>query len=272
MVVFPNAKINIGLNILRKRKDNFHEIETVFYPVKLCDILEIIINPANSQVNRFTNTGININAPTEKNLVEKAYLMLTDEFKLPEITMQLHKIIPFGAGLGGGSSDAAFTILLLNKLFSLNLTSGKMIDYAGRLGSDCPFFILNKPLLAEGKGDILQPVDLNLSGWFITLVKPPFDISTSQAYEGIQTKIPSHKLIESIQSPPDQWRETITNDFERLMFSKYPELEQIKNKLYKQGAAYASMSGSGSTIYGIFKSETNVSVIFPKYFVWSGIL
>lgn len=269
MILFPNAKINIGLNILNKRKDNFHNIETIFYPIKLCDILEIIKKPRD-QGSLLTNTGMTINISPEQNLIVKAYNLIKNAYKLPDINIYLHKNIPFGAGLGGGSSDAAFTIILLNKIFSLGLNHEQMIDYALQLGSDCPFFIINKPALAQGRGEILNQINLNLSGWFLTLVKPPVNISTSIAYANVKPKAPSHKLTDNIKLPPDQWPEIINNDFEKTIFLKYPELAHIKEKLYKCGAVYSSMSGSGSAVYGIFKNETNVKDIFPQYYVWSG--
>ena len=272
MISFPNAKINIGLNIIRKRDDGFHDIETVFYPVKLCDVLEILENPEGSHMPLFYSTGLPLDVPLSKNICIIAYHELQKDFKLPEISIHLHKIIPYGAGLGGGSSDAAFTIDLINKLFSLELTKEQIRNYALRLGSDCVFFTENKPVVASGRGEVIQSVDLNLSGLYIVVVKPSFSISTNEAYSEVVPDIPSYNLVESIKLPPEKWTDIIVNDFEKKLFIKYPELSRIKEKLYLMGALYASMSGSGSAIYGIFKNEPDISEAFPGCFVWNGVL
>ncbi len=272
MISFPNAKINIGLNIVRKRDDGFHDIETVFYPVKICDILEILENPLGSRMPLFHNTGLLIDVSLDRNLCVKAYHLLQKDYKLPEISIHLHKIIPFGAGLGGGSSDAVFTIKLLNKLFSLELTNDKIRNYAIMLGSDCSFFIESIPVFASGRGEVIQSVDLNLTGLYILIVKPPFGISTIEAYSELIPEIPYYNLIESIKLPLEKWTDIITNDFEKKLFVKYPELSRIKEKLYKAGALYASLSGSGSALYGIFKNEPDIADLFPGNFVWSGVL
>jgi 4-diphosphocytidyl-2-C-methyl-D-erythritol kinase len=272
MISFPNAKINIGLNILRKREDGYHEIESVFYPIELCDILEIVENPSGSHMAAFHNTGILIDVPKEKNLCLKAYHLLQKDFKLPEGSIHLHKIIPLEAGLGGGSSDAAFTINILDNLFSLGLSDEKKIYYASLLGSDCAFFIRNKPSLASGRGEILKEIELDLTGLYIAVVKPSFSISTSEAYSGVRPGLPGCRLTENMKLPVEQWKGNITNDFENHIFLKHPDLAQIKEKLYLSGAVYASMSGSGSAIYGIFKEKMNVDEIFPDYFIWTGIL
>jgi 4-diphosphocytidyl-2-C-methyl-D-erythritol kinase len=272
MISFPNAKINIGLNVIRRRNDGFHDIETIFYPVKLCDILEIIENPEGDHMPLFHNTGLLIDVPLDKNICVKAFRLLQKDLKLPEISIHLHKIVPFGAGLGGGSSDAMFIISLLDKLFSLDLNDEKIRNYALNLGSDCVFFSINKPVMAKGRGELIEQVDLRLTGYNIIIVKPPFNISTIEAYSEVIPNNPKYNLKESIQKPVEKWTETITNDFEKHLFLKYPELPKIKEKLYRIGALYASLSGSGSAVYGIFKDEHNIEGWFPGCFVWQGIL
>jgi len=272
MISFPYAKINIGLNILRKREDGFHEIETVFYPIKLCDILEIVENPKGSHMPLFHNTGILIDAPIDKNLCVKAYRLLKEDYKLPEISIHLHKIIPIGSGLGGGSSDAAHTLILLSRLFSLDIKISALKEYAAKIGSDCAFFIENKTSFARGRGEILRPINFDLSGWFLVLVKHQVQISTSEAYKFAIPKIPVRNLSESIFLIPENWNGIIQNDFENYLFVNYPELKEIKEKLYKLGAVYASMSGSGSTIFGLFRNEVDLNYQFNNCFVWSDIL
>ncbi len=273
MITFPNAKINLGLNVLRRRDDGFHDIESLFYPIPLCDILEIIEKPVKSDLPIFTNTGLSVDSPAEKNLCVKAYHLLNADFKLPEIVIHLHKIIPFGAGLGGGSADAAFTITLLNKLFSLSLSSEMMRNYAAQLGSDCAFFIHNKPVFAEGRGEILNPIDLDLTGYYILLVKPNNNVSTAEAYKGVRPRIPKQRLTKSIHLPIEDWKKSIINDFEEHIFKKQTQLKSIKEKLYQSGAIYAAMSGSGSTIYGLFKNDPLVAdAEFNNCFTWIGKL
>ena len=256
MIAFPNCKINIGLNIINKRDDGFHNLESVFYPVSLCDILEITENK-NNEPTQIINTGLVVDCPMEKNLCFKAYQLLKKDFDLPEVTIHLHKIIPFGAGLGGGSSDAAFSITLLNSLFSLNLSNEKMREYAAILGSDCAFFIENKAAIATGRGEILKPIELNLLEYSIILVKPQINISTAEAFSGLKPETPNYSLQLSINQHITEWKNALQNDFEKHLFLKYPILSEIKSVLYQQGALYAAMSGSGSTIYGIFEKGTN---------------
>ncbi len=272
MVTFPNAKINLGLNILNKRTDGFHNIETLFYPVQLCDILEIIEKPKSIDLPYFTNSGLCIDAPIENNLCVKAFDLLKTDFNLPPIAMHLHKIIPFGAGLGGGSADAAFTITLLNKLFSLNLKKSVMLNYAEKLGSDCAFFIENKPALGTGKGEILEPVSIDLSAYYIYLVKLDIHISTAEAYSGISPNLPKKRILEIINLPVEAWKDLLINDFENHLFEKHKLLGKIKELLYQSGAVYAAMSGSGSTIFGLFKNEPVNDQYFIDYFTWIGKL
>jgi 4-diphosphocytidyl-2-C-methyl-D-erythritol kinase len=272
MLYFPSAKINIGLNILNKRPDDFHNIETVFYPVELSDILEIIESPKDSVFPFFTNTGYVIDTSPEKNLCVQAYQMLKKDFDLPPVAIHLHKIIPFGAGLGGGSSDAAFMLKALNSYFNLELDEKQLIQYAARLGSDCAFFIINKALLARGRGEILESIDLSLKDYYILLVTSPLHVSTAQAYSWVKPEIPAHPLSKLIEQPIESWREFIINDFEKQIFKKYSFFTETKRKLYELGAVFVSMSGSGSTIYGIFREKPDMKIIFPGCLVWQGKL
>jgi 4-diphosphocytidyl-2-C-methyl-D-erythritol kinase len=254
MIVFPNAKINIGLNVLSKRTDGFHNIETIFYPVGLSDVLEII--PSNNGILSFESTGLPIPGKKEDNLCLKAFHLLSSVFHLRSVKIHLHKIIPTGSGLGGGSSDCAFTIRLLNDLFLLGLSDDQMMNYARNLGSDCAFFFLNRPALAFNKGDHFEPLELNLSGYRIEIVTSAIHVDTAEAYG--MTEIHSESgssyfpLKEIIHHPLSEWKDFLVNDFERPVFKEYPVLERIKQNLYDRGALYASMSGTGSSIYGIF--------------------
>jgi len=269
MIVFPNAKINIGLNIIEKRSDGFHNIETVFYPIGLSDILEINI----SNKIAFENTGLTIeNKILENNLCYKAYKALNNSFKLNPVEIHLHKIIPFGAGLGGGSSDASFTLNVLNSLMKLNLDNEVLINYAEKIGSDCPFFLLNKPSFATEKGNKLETIELSLKGYFLVLVHPGIHVNTAKAYSKIKPQKPTQSLSEIISHPIESWKDKIKNDFEESVFGEYPEIRNIKNKLYDSGAIYASMSGSGSAIYGIFEKKIDLQNLFKSYFVYSELL
>ncbi|MCF6183260.1 MAG: 4-(cytidine 5'-diphospho)-2-C-methyl-D-erythritol kinase [Bacteroidales bacterium] len=265
MLVFPNAKINIGLNITEKRPDGFHNLESVFYPINLSDILEFVTSE--KKIN-FTNSGLQIGVSDNDNLVLKAYYLLKKDFKLPELNIHLHKIIPFGAGLGGGSSDAAFMLKALNQYFELNISEYKLQFYAQKLGSDCPFFITNKPVFAEGTGNIFTNIDLDLSSYYILLVKPNIHISTKDAFSEIKPKKPKISLKEIIKLPVKQWRELIKNNFEEPVFKMHPEIKNIKETLYNRGAVYAQMSGTGSTVYGIFEKKPENFKEFENYFTF----
>ncbi|MBK8808924.1 MAG: 4-(cytidine 5'-diphospho)-2-C-methyl-D-erythritol kinase [Bacteroidales bacterium] len=251
MIDFPNAKINIGLHVVEKRTDGFHNIETVFYPIPLCDVLEIIVDEQLT----FTNLGIEINAPAHENLCFKAYQLLAQDFNLPPAKIVLQKLIPFGAGLGGGSSDAAFTIKILNQLFLLGISDAEMESYARKLGSDCAFFIKNEPVYAYNKGDEFAKIDLSLKNKKLLLIKPSISIPTSVAYAEIKPQKGKIDLNELSTLPLVAWKDIIVNDFEFSVFKKYPELNEIKKMLYNYGALYASMSGSGSCMYGIFEND-----------------
>jgi 4-diphosphocytidyl-2-C-methyl-D-erythritol kinase len=265
VIVFPNCKINLGLHITRKRKDGFHDLETLFYPILLQDALEVISNEATEPL-QFTQSGIVIETAGD-NICEKAYALLKKDFpQLPSVKMHLHKAIPMGAGLGGGSADGAFTLLLLNKKYNLQLTDGQLIDYALQLGSDCPFFIINKPCLASGRGEKLQEFPLDLTPYKIVIVNPGIHINTGWAFSQLQQAAPSLPLAEVLQKPIQDWRHYLLNDFEGPIFSQYSEIKGIKDTLYNMGAIYASMTGSGSTVYGLFKKNEKLSFSFPAHY------
>lgn len=272
MISFPNAKINIGLNIIEKRDDGYHNIESAFYPVALCDALEIIENTDDSNERiSFTFSGIEIPGNADDNLCWYAYHLIAADYILPNVKVHLHKHIPIGAGLGGGSADAAFFIHLLNDKFELGISWGEMHNYARQLGSDCSFFISNKPSFAEGTGDQYESMKLDLSKYHIALVYPNIHINTAKAYSGVIPKTPT-RLLENdlLNLPIEQWKEFIHNDFEDSVFLQFPELKEIKQQLYSMGADYAAMSGSGSTVYGIFKNKTDLKNNFKNCFVWEG--
>jgi len=264
MISFPNAKINLGLSVLEKRTDGFHNLETVFFPVGWNDALEFVI----SDHFEFTTSGIPISGDPESNLVIKAYRILQHDYHLPNLKIHLHKNIPFGAGLGGGSSDAAFMLEMLNKAFKLNLSEDQLIQYAARLGSDCAFFIINKPVFATGRGEIMNIINRSLNPYFVLLVKPPVEISTALAFKNIVPHHPDTSLVELIIQPIENWKEKIFNQFELSVFQEYPQLKMVKNKLYESGAIYASLSGSGSCLYGIFHHlPDNWQNLFPANYL-----
>lgn len=254
MIIFPNAKINIGLNIVEKRSDGFHNIETIFYPVKIHDSLEII----ESSETEFFAHGINIPGNTTDNICLKAYELIKKDINLPHVHIHLLKNIPVGAGLGGGSADGAFMIKLLNQKFELGLTIEQMQRYARQLGSDCAFFIENTPVFAVGKGDEFLSQELNLEKYYIVLIKPDIHVSTIDAYGGCIPGKPAASLQLLANLPVSEWKNTIKNDFEKTVFKKYPSIQKIKEDLYEAGALYASMSGSGSSVFGIFEKETSL--------------
>lgn len=268
MVLFPNAKINIGLNILRKRGDGYHDIETLFYPIGLKDALEYV-EKGGSGVN-FVGSGLNLDIDPEQNIVVKAYRLLQEECVLPGLDIHLHKVIPFGAGLGGGSSDAAFFLRSLNEHFELNIPVEKIKSLAGRLGADCVFFLENKVVYATGTGANLESLDFSLKGHYLVLVKPPFGVDTKTAYAGVVPSEFPFNFKEIIVEPISNWEGRIKNDFETTLFVKCPELAHLKSRLSDMGAVYASMSGSGSSVYGIFDQKPVVNPDdFPSgSFIW----
>ena len=301
MIAFPNAKINIGLNVVAKREDGYHDIETVFYPVLLQDALEIKpmrpLDPA--QLRKRIEAGLLVQPddafmpyrllPRKKedipccslemtgnefpfnaadNLVVKAYLLLQQDFDLPSIDIKLHKHIPSSAGLGGGSSDCAFMITLLNRRFNLRMRESMMERYAAKLGADCAFFVSNTPSFATGKGEILNPIGLSLKGYTILLVKPDIAVKTADAYASVTPHRPEISLSDAVMRPVSEWKDCVFNDFEPSVFAKHPLLAEIKQKLYDLGAEYAAMTGSGSTIYGIFREPLDAPAdLFPGMFI-----
>jgi 4-diphosphocytidyl-2-C-methyl-D-erythritol kinase len=249
MIQFPNCKINLGLSILAKRADGYHELETVFYPIAISDALEILPS-ANLTM---TQSGIAVPGDPAQNLCLKAYHLLKKDFPtLPAVQMHLHKNIPMGAGLGGGSSDGTSTLLILNQQFSLGLNDQQLIDYASQLGSDCPFFVYNKACHATGRGEILKPITLDLSNYQFLLVHPGVHIATAWAFQQLNPNIKSESIQAIIEKPITDWKNTLINDFEAPVFKAEPKLSVIKDQLYQLGAIYASMSGSGSSLFGIF--------------------
>ena len=262
MIVFPNCKINLGLNIISRREDGYHDLETVFLPIPFTDVLEII----SSDKTELAVTGLPVNA--NDNLCSRAYYLLQKDFPdLPPVKMHLHKVIPLGAGLGGGSSDAAFTLQLLNEKFKLNLKTEELIDYALQLGSDCPFFIINKPCFATGRGEILQPINIDLNNYKFLIVNPGIHIDTKWAFSKVIPQERKVSIKDIITQPIESWKDQLHNDFESAVFAVYPEIKKIKNDLYDQGAVYASLSGSGSSVFGIFSKEENIQYTGnAKYF------
>jgi 4-diphosphocytidyl-2-C-methyl-D-erythritol kinase len=268
MIVFPNCKINLGLHILGKREDGFHNLETVFYPVSFKDALELI--PSTNTDIEFTTTGLAVDGNTADNLCVKAYHLLKKDFpEIPAVKIHLHKAIPLGAGLGGGSADAAFMLKLLNEKFKLNLLTDKLINYAMQLGSDCPFFIINKPCFATGRGEVLEEIAIDLSEYKIVLINPGIHINTGWAFSNITTPaLPVKSIKEIIQQPINTWKDDLKNDFEEAVFIAHPAIKEIKEALYAQGAIYVAMSGSGSTIFGIFEPNTgSLSLKDSNYFI-----
>lgn len=261
MITFPNIKINLGLSITEKRPDGYHNLETVFYPVALEDALEIRTNPEAQQKFTLHQHGMEIAGNPENNLVVKAYLLLDKEFHLPPVEIHLYKHIPSGAGLGGGSSDAAFMLKLLNEHYNLQLSDNQLEDYAVTLGADCAFFIKNTPTYAEGIGNIFSPIELSLKGYRIMIVKPDVFVSTREAFANIRPHRPEYPVREVIRRPVAEWKDTLINDFEASVFPQYPVIGEIKEELYHQGAIYASMSGSGSSVFGLFAAGTTLPEI-----------
>lgn len=271
MLTYPNAKINLGLNIVEKRPDGYHNIETVFYPIGLCDVLNVEKSDSCTDYS-FSSSGISIGGDPEENLIVKAYRLLQNDFELGPVDISLVKQIPFGAGLGGGSADAAFMLRSLNELFGLALTTNALENYAAKLGADCPVFIRNRSVFATGIGNIFSEINISLRDKFLLLVKPDIHVSTPEAYSLVTPQKPELSLHEAIKQPLANWKNIIRNDFEISVFAKYPEIEQIKTKLYDAGAIYASMSGSGSSVFGIFNEEPENIPDFGNYFISGGIL
>jgi len=310
MICFPNAKINLGLHIVSRRKDGYHNIETVFYPIGLKEALEIVptctnekSTPTNPDVPfiadnmdvpfanagtyitthsakqgeepvltlpyRFFQTGNMVQGNEEDNMVIKALKLISTEKKIPPVDIHLLKKIPSGAGLGGGSSDAAWMLRLLNDNFSLGYSDEELMHLATRLGADCPFFIHNRPAFATGIGDLLEPLELDLGDLFFVLVKPDISVPTKEAYAMITPRQPELSLKEIVKKPVAEWRERMKNDFELPVFKKYPQICSIKQQLYDLGAVYASMSGSGSSVYGFFQAEPDLKEMCSNHYIWT---
>lgn len=267
MVVFPHCKINLGLQVISKRDDGYHNIETCFYPVPWRDVLEII----KSNDFSFSQSGLTIRGNAAENLCVKAYQLLQKDFNLTPVQIHLHKVIPMGAGLGGGSSDAAFTLRVLNSIFTLNLSQNALMGYATKLGSDCSFFIDDKPMLASGRGEILSETTLSLTGKYLVIIKPDIHVSTAEAYGGVKPKQPTQTITKIINEQIPNWKEILLNDFEESVFKKHAVIKEIKEKLYLHGALYASMSGSGAAVFGIFDSPIDFENLFEGAY-WSGNL
>lgn len=272
MITFPIAKINLGLNVVERRPDGYHNLETVFYPVYIKDALELTMMNT-----RFPSavdcdikvTNLHIEGDEQKNLVVKAYKLLKEDFpQLPRVHAHLYKGIPTQAGMGGGSSDCAYMIRLLNEMFTLGLSDERMIQYAARLGADCPFFILSRPAYAEGIGEQLQPISLDLSSYYIAVVRPDIPVSTKEAFSLIKPVKPARNCRDVVMQPVETWRNELTNDFEQSVFTLHPEIGAIKDRLYDLGAVYAAMTGSGSSVFGLFREEIKIGEHFPDMFTY----
>jgi len=270
MICFPNAKINLGLNIVSKRPDGYHNLETIFYPIDIKDALEIIVRDDLSK-DIFTESGINVDAAPENNLVMKALKLMRTTYQFPHIEVHLLKKIPFGAGIGGGSADAAFMLKLINNTFALGATSKELASLAVQLGADCPFFIYNHPVFASGVGEVFEEIGLSLKEYYFVLIKPDIHVSTKDAFSEIKPAQPEMCLKEIIKRPIEDWKVLMINDFEKSVFIKYPQIKEIKESLYARGAEYASMTGSGSSVFGIFKEEVKgIEGVYPDCFIWQG--
>lgn len=269
MVSFPPCKINLGLNVIRKRADGYHDLVTCFYPVPWCDALEIV--PARDF--SFSISGTPVPGPAADNLCVKAYELLKNEFKLDPVAIHLLKVLPIGAGLGGGSSDGAFALKMLNELFGLGLSHAQLSEYASQLGSDCAFFIESRPAIGTGRGEVLTGIDLSLAGKFLVIVKPEVSISTSKAFAGVVPRSPTADLKDVLENRPIQeWRDLLQNDFEDHLFRQFPIIDSLQKKMYAQGARFAMLSGSGSAVFGIFDSEVDLRKAFEGVRYWSGSL
>lgn len=272
MIVFPKAKINIGLRITGKRSDGYHDIETLFYPVNLSDALEYVVAQEPLQKDIITLTGLSTGGVPENNLVIKTVVRLRQDHSIPFLKIHLHKSIPAGAGLGGGSSDAVCFLKSLNRYFRLSMKKDEIEGIALEMGSDCPFFVESLPSYATGRGEILQPVHPFLTGLYLVLANPGVDISTREAYQNCNPEYPADSLHRLIERPIDEWSELITNDFESFAFAKHPIIAKVKDTLYKSGALFSIMSGSGSSVFGIFGSKPILPESLKQFIIWEGIM
>ena len=271
MICFPNAKINIGLHVLQKREDGFHDIESIIAPIGLSEVVEIIPRHGSKSKCDLHQSGIIIEGNIGDNLVLQAYKLLDKQFGLPPVEIYLHKAIPIGAGLGGGSADGAFTLVQLNLVFQLGLTTDKLEEYASILGSDCPFFIKNTPASVTGRGEIIEQLAfINPGPYYIILINPGIHVDTKEAYAHVVAN--SHKegsIRDIARLQVKEWVKVLSNDFEPYVFGSFPEVKEIKDELYREGALFASMSGSGSSVYGIFKESRCLNDVFPNYYYWA---
>ncbi|MDF1575305.1 MAG: 4-(cytidine 5'-diphospho)-2-C-methyl-D-erythritol kinase [Bacteroidales bacterium] len=270
MILFSPAKINLGLQILERREDGFHTLRSVMYPTDLCDIIEINQLPEGNPPVCFTQSGIRFDADLEDNLCIRAWKLLASECSLPPVSIHLHKQIPVGAGLGGGSSNASTILKGLHQIAGSTLPAEKMAQLAGQLGSDCPFFLQDEPMMMEGRGEILSQVKVSLDDFYLVLLFPEIHISSAEAYSTVSPAIPEQHLRQLIEKPINEWKESIVNDFEKKAFRKYPILEKLKHSLYNSGARYASMSGSGSALYGIFETLPDFPGLLRRFMIWKG--
>lgn len=268
MISFPNAKINLGLHITAKRKDGYHEIETCMVPIPLFDALEMILEKKEA----WNSTGLPIPGDSKDNLILKAEKLLRKDFPgLPNLNIHLHKNIPMGAGLGGGSADGAFALKLMNNLFDLHLDDFFLEEYAAQLGSDCPFFIENTPKIARGRGEILEPIELSLKGSYLVLINPGIHVGTKEAYAGVTPAPPKGKL-EEVLADRSRWKTELVNDFEPSIFKNHPEIAQIKEKMFEASAFYAAMSGSGSSVFGLFDKKPTDLEFADQFFRFDSLL
>jgi 4-diphosphocytidyl-2-C-methyl-D-erythritol kinase len=272
MTFFPNVKINLGLRILSGRSDGYHDIESLFYPAALSDALEFVTEESGSDSDAFTQTGHQTGCPMSDNLAVKALNLLRRRYNIPPLMIHLHKRIPVGAGLGGGSSDAAFMLRYLNRYFRLGLCNNDLESLALELGSDCPFFIMNRPALATGRGEILEPVKPLNESLYLMIVNPGIIVNTGEAYSRSLPSLPAESLKDLYTLPVEEWRGRIVNDFEPIVSGMHPELAGIKENLYSLGALYASMSGSGSSFYGIFRDFPPPYKFNPSWYTWRGLM
>ena len=269
MISFPPAKVNLGLNILFKREDGYHEIETCMVPIPFTDILEI----TEGDEFEFLQTGLAIPGNLDSNLCVKAFQLLKQKFAITNVRIHLRKQIPMGAGLGGGSADAAYVLKGLNELFILNISTSELEEMAAHLGSDCPFFIQDKPQIARGRGEALSEINVDLKGKYLILLNPRIHIGTKEAYDGVQPRAASKRIEEILSGSVDTWQSELLNQFEQSIFPKYPLIKELKDSLIQMGAVYASMSGSGSSVFGIYNEKpTEIQLKLREFLVFEGEL
>jgi 4-diphosphocytidyl-2-C-methyl-D-erythritol kinase len=271
MIYFSPAKINLGLQIIERRQDGFHNLRTLMYPIPLCDLIEINQFPSQDTPVHFTQSGLSTGTTPENNLCIRAWDMMRSEISLPPVAIHLHKLIPVGAGLGGGSSNASTVLKALNTMVDKPLSKEQLAEFAARLGSDCPFFLQAGPMLAEGRGELLSSLTVSLRRYYLVVLFPEVHISTAEAYSKVTPARPEHHLKQLIEIPVPQWKDAIRNDFEPSLFEQYPQLYELKQALYAAGALYASISGSGSSLYGIFEKSPALPGGIRKFVIWMGM-